>query len=130
MKFLVREVYDKHGKLQFRRYRILSTPWFSIYLHRLYRDDTNIDPHNHTWDFSSLVLWGSYDEVHKKSRLSSRSIGSWYKLTVSEFHRMKNVRGISTILVFAGKKKRDSWGYWVKDKFVDHKEYEDNNVKS
>lgn len=35
-----------------------------LYLHCFYRSDDDPDPHDHPWDFFSLVLWGGYiDEV-------------------------------------------------------------------
>lgn len=32
------------------------------YLHVIYKGDDDRDPHDHPWDFTSLIVWGSYVE--------------------------------------------------------------------
>jgi hypothetical protein len=45
------------------RWRILTTPWFSIKLHHFHRSDEDRELHDHPWLFVSLILWGGYTEV-------------------------------------------------------------------
>lgn len=46
--------------LYLRRYYVLRTPWFRVFLHWLARDDDDRDPHDHPWSFWTLVLRGGY----------------------------------------------------------------------
>lgn len=45
------------------RWRILSTPWFHVKLHKFHRSDEDRELHDHPWAFVSLILWGGYTEV-------------------------------------------------------------------
>ena len=59
---LLKEIISKNGKVHFRRWNVLSTPWFSIYIHGIYEEDKEQHLHDHPWDFMSMVLKGSYSE--------------------------------------------------------------------
>lgn len=61
--FLVKEIKSRYGHVHFRRYRLLSTPWFSIYIHHILKSDEDKDPHDHPFNFSSLILSGAYQEM-------------------------------------------------------------------
>lgn len=43
------------------RWTIIKTKWFSIKLHKTLISDP-IDPHDHPWNYTSLILWGGYYE--------------------------------------------------------------------
>ena len=60
--FLVKEIISKQGGLHFRRYRLLQTPWFAIYIHQILKSDMDKDPHCHPWNFTSVILEGAYQE--------------------------------------------------------------------
>lgn len=45
--FLVKEIISKEGEVHFRRYRLLATPWFNIYIHNIRRSDEDIHMHDH-----------------------------------------------------------------------------------
>ena len=59
---LVKEIRSKKGELHFKRWRILSTPWFNIFLHFINRADEDKDLHDHPWSFWSIILKGGYIE--------------------------------------------------------------------
>jgi hypothetical protein len=59
---LIKEIKSKDGKLHFRRWSLLDTPWFKIYIHGIYGPDEDLHLHNHPWDFKSFILSGSYIE--------------------------------------------------------------------
>jgi hypothetical protein len=44
------------------RYSLLTCPWFSIKLHRIFMSDDDC-LHDHPWSFISFVLWGGYWET-------------------------------------------------------------------
>lgn len=60
--FLVKEIVSKEGEVHFRRYRLLATPWFNLYLHQILKSDEDFHFHDHPWSFRSLILKGSYEE--------------------------------------------------------------------
>jgi hypothetical protein len=47
-------------RLYLRRFRILVTPWFRLYLHVFYLSDDDPDPHGHPWPFVTFVMRGGY----------------------------------------------------------------------
>lgn len=59
---LVKEIKSKSGILHFRRWRILETRWFNIYLHKFYKSDKDPFRHDHPWGFMNFILWGGYLE--------------------------------------------------------------------
>jgi hypothetical protein len=55
------------GDTYLDRLRVVQTPWFGIYLHRLGTPDPGLDLHDHPWPFVSIILvgrrqqsWGFY----------------------------------------------------------------------
>ena len=127
MKFLVKEIRTKEGVLQFRRWRLFSCPWFGIFIHKIYISDNDIHPHNHPWNFLSIVLDGLYEETSKNNKLLPlRKFGSIYTLNTREYHRMY-ISEPSTVLIITGKRKTDSWGYWTENGFVDWETYRESH---
>jgi len=92
-----KEIISKDGVLHFRRWKIILTPWFAIYIHAIYKADEDKHLHNHPWNFWSFVLKGSYTERLPNFKLNPRFAGT---------HQY-----------------RDTWGYEVNKKFVDHETY-------
>ena len=41
---------------------VLQTPWFSVRLHHWISSDDSRAPHDHSWWFWTLVLWGGYTD--------------------------------------------------------------------
>src|SRR5271157_1654536 len=60
--FLIKEIISQKGQVHFRRYRLLSTPWFNVYLHQILKSDEDRHFHDHPWSFFSFLLKGSYRE--------------------------------------------------------------------
>ncbi len=46
--------------LYLRRFGLLRTRWFRLYLHKVLRSDDDADPHDHPWPWATLVLRGGY----------------------------------------------------------------------
>jgi hypothetical protein len=56
---------DGQEQLYLRRYYIAETRWGNIFLHNICRSDDDPDPHDHPWNFLTIVLKGSYyDEAY------------------------------------------------------------------
>lgn len=108
------------------RLTILTTPWFSIKLHKIYRPDNQRDLHDHPWSFLSIVLWGSYEEDTVDGR---RKIRWWNWKPLEGPKGRHSIRSVSRepvwTLVFTGPRRR-IWGFWVDGgtKFVPWNEYD------
>jgi hypothetical protein len=133
--FLTKEIVSKEGVVHFRRYRLLSTPWFNIYIHNILHSDEDRDPHDHPWHFISIILWGSYKEywmpandnymywMGRSLRAVTHKIGSVIIHNAKDFHQIKLVSPSVWTLVFTWGK-RPSWGFQTRDRrWVDFKEY-------
>jgi hypothetical protein len=112
------------------RLRILATPWFSIYLHHIRREDYTA-PHDHPWWFGSLVLSGGYIEYHypDKSRQSVdvRTHGrfSWHTMSTRAKHAITHVERPLWTLVVTGPVTNPEWGFYPEGKFVPWQEYDE-----
>ena len=154
MKFLVKEIRSKTGELHFRRYRIFSCPLFSIFIHRIYRSDEDLHPHNHPWNFVSIILSGGYVETLYRETEDHAYLRTFYtKETVvakpfsilrrkfNDYHKIELV-ATTTSLVFTGRRKDDPrsihsypmtaknfWGYLVRGSHISagkYRELKDN----
>ncbi len=115
---IVKEIRSKEGKLHFCRWRILETPWFSVYVHLLCESDSDKHLHNHPWNFISIVLFGKYRE-----QLISYHDGydSWTnnesKQFIPRFRNRNHFHKIEVLeptisLVITGTRYHD-WHYWL-----------------
>ncbi len=126
---LVKEIRRQDGTLHFKRWRIIETRWFNLYIHRIYQADRDYSMHNHPWWFISMVLWGKYIEKYMKdrnqpcvfARLSPKSKfrtrSAWYGpifSSIQTFHTIYSVDKPVTTLVLTGPYRKQSWGYWCK----------------
>lgn len=118
------------------RFRIVKSPWFSVYLHDLATPDSGA-PHDHPFTFWSLVLRGSYTEritpireaygmryaLHERySYLHRRTWTSWHKMPLHHAHLIVDVEPRTKTVVFAGRR-RQCWGFWTEDGFVNWQQY-------
>lgn len=123
------------GSLYMRRLRLIQTPWFAVYLHKIVRPDADRELHDHPWDFVSLILRGGYIE-----ETEGRGPGFTYRQKVwrkpfrlvrhkaEDFHRIDALSDVPAwTLVFCGRRRRE-WGFktdkgWVRwDQYLARKE--------
>ena len=123
----------KDGRPYLDRLRVIQTPAFAVYLHRIHAPDIDRDPHNHPWWFASLVLSGGYAETIWdrprdlagalcESRERIRGRFSLRALSRRQAHRITSVDGALWTLVITGPR-RSSWGFWTPRGFVDWRTY-------
>lgn len=121
------------GELYLRRWRIVQTPWFAVYLHKIATPDKDRDLHDHPWPFVSLVLRGGYDELlwtgredaheHRGPHMERRGWLSIGFRRATDAHRIVRLHHAPTwTLVFTGRRRR-SWGFYTERGFVDWREY-------
>lgn len=119
----VKEIKSKEGELHFRRWNIISTPWFKICLHAIYKADEDKHLHNHPWNFWSFVLKGSYTERLPNFKLNPRFAGTYAYRQRDQFHKIEDLHSPVVYTFNVMWNFRDTWGYEVKGKYVDHETY-------
>lgn len=121
-RFDIVKEHDGENVLYLRRFRLLYTKWFGIYLHHIAMPDQDRHLHDHPWDFGVIVLKGGYLEeipnaidykwregtgttmVHKRRMLTFRT------QKAEQLHRIREVKPGTWTLFFRGPKKRH-WGF-------------------
>lgn len=116
------------GQDYLKRYTLVRTPFFKIYLHHILRSDTDRNLHDHPWNFVTLILSGGYVEEFKRDKNSKQKTlyhGPWSLLfrPAKVLHRLE-MKEPTYSLFLCGRKFKD-WGFLVNDKIVSHKEYDD-----
>lgn len=135
------------GELYLRRWRVLQTPWFAIYLHKIAAPDKDRHLHDHPWSFLSLVLCGGYDELRpawparfdedlgERSETDGVDIDpreliavrrGWLSLgyrRAEDMHRIARLHRKPTwTLVLVGRRRRD-WGFATERGWVQWERY-------
>ena len=127
---LIKEIKSKNGEVHFKRWRIISLPWFAIYIHGIHKADEDLYLHNHPWKIWTMILKGGYfEELHTgKHRL--RTFGHMAYAKTSDFHKIAKMHKSPTYtLAIVGKRKNSDWGYMVDGRFIDHKTFRENKNK-
>lgn len=126
---LIREIKDQSGGLVFRRWLLLRTPWFDVFVHGMYdpRGDRDAHCHDHPWSFLRVILWGGYTEwlqTPPNTRYVYRCPGNISVMPAAgKYHRvLRLLEETSYSLVFASRKRRE-WGYWTSEGWIDHNTY-------
>ncbi len=130
---LVKEIRSRTGKLHFQRWRVLWTPWFSIFVHRILEKDQDKHCHDHPWSFFSLILWGHYFQLRFTSadghsqnqdlQLRRRSLFTWERTPAEGvFHKIYEVPTPTWSLILAGPSRR-VWGYATEEGWVNNVDY-------
>ncbi len=91
------------------------------YLHIIYQSDDDRDMHNHPFNFTSRIVYGSYIN-HMKTGSVTYSEGQTNIMRADDFHRLEVLRGPVVTIVDRGPKIRE-WGFDTEDGWVNHKEY-------
>lgn len=122
---------DNPSKTYLWRLRIVGTPWFSIFVHKIMLPDNRPVLHDHPWNFFSVVIKGGYMEfVPGPFYATSKVVKRFNKKTVKQATHSsryvddagwdveKSLHWIAVLdrvptwtLVFAGRRKR-TWGYY------------------
>lgn len=127
--FLVKEIISQDGVLHFRRYRLLSTPWFNIFIHKILKSDGDLHMHDHPWNFSSYILHGSYSEettsypYFKVVRTKIYSARSIVRHDAQDAHHLTLLTPVVWTLVFTSGRARE-WGYRIgPEEWIDFRTY-------
>ena len=108
------------GRIYLERWNFDFFGLFSIKLHKFHDSGITPYPHDHPWDFISIILSGGYVEErhfedgttetirHKPGRIVVRK--------ARDRHRVLEVFKPNWSLVFCSPRKRH-WGYWIDGKW-------------
>ena len=118
---LVKEIRSKTGELHFKRWQIIKTPWFSLYLHNILKEDQDRHQHDHPWNISVLILWGGYWE-ESGNKLKFCRPGTVVKHKYNEFHKIKEILASTWSLALVSNPKH-KWGYNTEQGWIDNKKY-------
>lgn len=127
--FLVKEIVSRSGEVHFRRYRLIQTPWFAIYLHKICQSDMDRDMHDHPWNFTSLILKGAYQEDVREYPKFDHIRTMVYEPGDRVSHRAEDAHKLSlvtdsvwTLVMTSGHDRY--WGYRLRDgTWIGHAEY-------
>lgn len=116
----------KKGNRYVRRFELLVTPWFRVYMHNICQTDERA-LHDHSSSFYSLILSGGYEEECGYQRLGfmwrrTWKRWSWHFMPAMLPHRITQVQPGTWTLCFAGAKKRQ-WGFHTKNGWVANTQY-------
>lgn len=125
------------GTIYLARLRIVQTPWFAVYLHRIEGPDPGIDLHDHPWPFVSFILRGGYREqrarVWRGRNHASTSVRVMprehrapgiNRMHLNEAHTISQVFRVPTwTLMFVGRRSRQ-WGFFTPEGWYEHTAYE------
>lgn len=101
------------------RWRIIDSPLFGIFVHKMHRPDASPILHDHPWPFVSFVLRGSYIERYRDMQRSYQNDRAQLRrVRHINLKRLRDAHYIAKLdrtptwtLVFVGRTKR-VWGYW------------------
>lgn len=126
---LIREIKDRAGKTVFKRWLLLRTPWFSVFIHGMYdrAGDRDAHCHDHPWNFWSLILWGGYFEVVHDTRdhhYGVRGPGNLqYMPAKGIYHRILELNRSRSYSLVVASRKTQPWGYWTQDGWIENQQY-------
>jgi hypothetical protein len=124
---LIKEIKSKDGILHFRRWAIFQSTYFSIYLHKIYKEDNDAHLHNHPWNILTIILNGSYIEELENVKFVIRDFLNIGFRNRTQYHKIFKLQSKEVkTLAFVFGKRDDNWGYKVDGKHVIHTEYRKN----
>lgn len=105
---------DDPSRTYLVRYRLIQTPLFAIYLHKIIEPDSRPTLHDHPWPFIAFVLRGGYQEVRLDRRtmtVASRYVKVMNVMRRGDAHYIASLRRTTWTLLLVGAR-RSTWGYW------------------
>lgn len=118
---LIKEIKSKKGELHFKRWSILSSRWFNIYIHFINKQDEDEHMHTHPWNFWSIILKGGYIEYIESGSIRRGFLHTAYRKSYTP-HKIGVLLSPTWSLVITGKGGK-SWGYKTENGIINNEEY-------
>ena len=96
------------------RWKLVSTPWFAIYVHKIWLDDKDRHLHDHPWSFVSLILRGGYVEELPEGR-RVRKPGSLRVLHRPGVHSVRSLLKTPTWTLVVRGRDHHEWGFLTEE---------------
>ena len=116
------EINNPDGTPYLIRWRLIQTPFFSLYLHKMVSCDRDPYVHDHPWTFLSIILRGGYTEVRRDNHtreLYRRRVHHINFMRRDDAHYIEHISRVPTwTFLFVGKRRR-TWGFYVPDGTVE-----------
>lgn len=116
--FLVKSIMSQEGELHFERFRLFSTPWLRLYVHKICLPDYDLHMHGHPWNFFSFILRGGYTESfttgpsYNVVQMKMRPKFSLVHHDRTDVHHIENLNGAKTTWTLVlGYGRYENWGY-------------------
>ncbi len=123
---LIKEIKSKEGEIHFRRWRVLTTPWFDINIHGIYKADEDDHLHNHPWNIFTMILKGGYTE-ETECGFNVRGFLNMRYSNTKAFHKIYKMHTSPTYTLAIMSNRKGNWGYLIHDEhppmILDHKKY-------
>ena len=124
----------KDGALYLRRFYLIRTKPFAIFLHKIVRGDADRLVHNHPWPFGVLILRGSYWEelpinpeastsLELITKFVKRGPGSIRFMRANQLHRVHLDSGQVVWSLFFRLRAEREWGFLTDEGWVPWQEY-------
>jgi hypothetical protein len=120
LEFRIGELLGRLEAPYLRRW-VLKCRWGSLRLHQWLASDDLRNPHDHAWDFLTLVLRGSYTDISPNGEDELRP-GDLRFRRAEHQHSVRVNRGGCWSLLVTGPERR-VWGFWVQGKFRKRNKY-------
>lgn len=104
----------------FRRYYLLETRWFGVYLHHLLATDDERAMHDHPWSFVTFLLSSGYFEHTPVGLFWHQRFSILYR-PAEWTHRLTLLKPTWT-LIFKFRRRRE-WGFYTKQGWMQFEEY-------
>jgi hypothetical protein len=106
---------DDPAQTYLARLRIVQTPWFALYLHRMDGPDSRPTLHDHPWNFLSVVLRGGYIERRLDPTTMTvdehRVVRRWNRMRTHDAHAITSLLRVPTWTLLLVGARRRTWGY-------------------
>ena len=115
------------GDNYLRRWWVIPRSEFcNVYLHEIWKSDSDEAMHDHPWDSTSVLIDGSYVE-HTPEERHLRSAGDVVQRLATDRHRLEIPEGGRAVSLFITGPKVREWGFWCPKGFVHWKDFVDGS---
>lgn len=110
------------------QFRVIRTPFFSVFFHRFTAQEGHEWPHEHPWPFWSFMLRGWYveDIYDRPGHLHGSKIRralSVHKMRYGQAHTLTHTHLGTITMVVTGRQRQGSFVFWVGEEKVPSREY-------
>ena len=99
---------------------VVDTFPFNVFIHKFLKSDIE-DPHDHPWDFITIILKGGYyeerynynDDINNDVKTTTwRGVGSIQYVRAEQIHRIRLTENVDCWTLFIPFNRRRGWGFW------------------